>query len=247
VDDISQSLHVDKHGPQLEEEMIRRAQLTLTTSTELKKLKSAFTTSIEQLPNAADVSLFKKSLDPTLPVPKEIDGVLKPIIIYTGHIDSRVDEELLKFIFQSHPDKCFLMVGPISLDPNLLKHLQSIGNSIFTGKKDIAELPAYLRYAHCAIIPFKRNVLTKSIYPLKINEYLAAGKPVVSTNFSEVIADFKEVIHIQNDYEQFSSEINIALKNDSKEKINQRIKFVENNTWEARVDLFWKITEKFFH
>ena len=94
------------------------------------------------------------------------------------------------------------------------------------------------------IIPYKRNTLTKSIYPLKINEYLGAGKPVVSTHFSEDIFSFNDVAYIAEDHDQFISLIDKAIEEDTESKKLERVKRAEENTWSARVEQFWKYFEQ---
>ncbi|MBY0425485.1 MAG: group 1 glycosyl transferase, partial [Cytophagales bacterium] len=77
--------------------------------------------------------------------------------------------------------------------------------------------------------------------PLKINEYLSAGKPVISTNFSEDLADFRDLIFIGETHDSFVNLINIALKEDSEELRKKRMAHAENNNWEKRVAAFWQI------
>ena len=241
VDDISHSRYVRKHGPRLENQEIRKADLTFATSTELKRLKSDLTKHIYYLPNAADASLFKHSLNGSFDVPEELKNAKKPIVVYTGHLDERLDYDLLKYVFKAHPDKLFLMIGPSSMGKELYDELASFPNVIFTGKKDISELPRYLHFAKCTIIPFKCNTLTKSIYPLKVNEYLAAGKPVVSTAFSDDIMTFKGTVEIAADHEEFSQAISTSILSDSADKINARQCAADENTWEARASSFWSV------
>src|SRR5690606_14309333 len=108
----------------------------------------------------------------------------KPIVIYTGHTDWRMDLDLMIEVIQKSSELQFLFVGPVSLPEERLSQLESFQNVLFVGTKHLKELPAYLYSSACAIIPYKRNELTRSIYPLKINEYLATGIPVVATPFS---------------------------------------------------------------
>ena len=117
-------------------------------------------------------------------------------------------------------------------------------NVIFTGGKHITELPAFLQHFDVAIIPFLLNKLTASIYPLKINEYLAAGKPVVATNFSEDIRSFANDVYLAKDENEFVNLINLAIAEDSPEKALQRNATACSNTWEERVREFWEIVEK---
>lgn len=85
--------------------------------------------------------------------------------------------------------------------------------------------------------------MTASIYPLKINEYLAAGKPVVSTNFSEDIRDFSDVIYLAENDEGFMNELNKAIGENDEIKIEERALKASENTWTQRVKRFWEIVE----
>ena len=85
----------------------------------------------------------------------------------------------------------------------------------------------------------------KSIYPLKVNEYLAAGKPVVSTPFSDDIGQFSKVVTLTQDALEFAMAIKQSVISDSSEKVEERLNFVESNTWESRVALFWETVKPF--
>ncbi len=241
VDDIRYSPHVRIHGPRLEGEIVSAYDLTLTTSKELQILLKQFSSNVHYLPNAADVTLFKTALSKSFEIPDDIRHITKPIILYTGHVDWRVDIDLLKTIALGHSDKILLLVGPVSLDQGTVDSLKAIPNIVFTGSKKLELLPAYLQHSKCAIIPFKCNTLTKSIYPLKINEYLAAGLPVVSTSFSEDIRQFSNVIALEDQEQNFISAIQVVIDKDSDEKKKLRIQTAESNSWAARADAFWKI------
>jgi glycosyltransferase involved in cell wall biosynthesis len=105
----------------------------------------------------------------------------------------------------------------------------------------MTELPAYLRYFDCVIIPYRKTILTKSIYPLKINEYLAAGKPVIATHFSDDIYSFRDVAYIVGSNEEFIQMIDKAINEDSPELQQKRLQVAEQNTWVVRAKQFWDI------
>ena len=122
--------------------------------------------------------------------------------------------------------------------------LDKIPNVIFTGGKHITELPAFLQHFDMTLIPFLLNKLTKSIYPLKINEYLAAGKPVVSTSFSEDIRGFAKDIYIAQNHDEFVQLIDRAIAENTETKMQERYATAASNTWEERVKQFWEIVNR---
>ena len=243
VDDISKSAYVSKHGTRLENESVAKADMTLVTSMELLRLKSMHSTRVYYLPNAADVPLFQTAVHEDLIVPEEIKRITpgKKIIIYTGNICHRLDYDLLVKIATQHADKILFMVGPLANDKYRKAGLDKMPNVIFAGSKPIDKLPAYLKYSHCCIIPFLCIPLTKSIYPLKINEYLSAGKPVVTTNFSEDIANFADVAFVANNHDSFLQSIETATATDSPEKVTNRVQYSSQNSWSYRAKQFMDI------
>ncbi|MEM1322243.1 MAG: glycosyltransferase [Bacteroidota bacterium] len=245
VDDITQEAYIARHGEYLEEAAIRAADLTLVTSAELYRLKSPFTPSIHTLNNAADISNFRRAAEESFDRPEELKGLKGKVIGFFGNLDNlRMDYPLLKSIAEAHPDKHLLLIGPLNNTEYQTIGLDQLPNVILTGPKHISELPAYLHYFDCAIIPFLCNKLTRSIYPLKINEYLSAGKPVISTPFSEDIKSFGEYIYLAKEPTEFSQQIERAIGEDSKHKRAERIALAGTNTWTARVEQFWTIVGK---
>ena len=246
IDDISQNDYTVKHGLNLENEAIRRADVTLVTSKELWNLKSKISKDTYILNNAVDNTVFKRTLTETFPKPPELAGRKGKVVGFIGNLDElRVNYPLIKKAALAHPDKTFLFVGPLNNTEYLTLGLPDIPNIIFAGGKNLYELPPYLQAMDCCLIPFLCNTLTKSIYPLKINEYLSAGKPVIATNFSVDINSFKEQIYLANSEEAFVQLIDTVLEPQSEEVIKNRIALAESNTWTARINQFWEIVDKY--
>jgi teichuronic acid biosynthesis glycosyltransferase TuaH len=241
MDDLSQVDYTSRHAVRLEKEVIKNADITLCTSSELTRIRSAISPKVYFHPNAADTSLFKTAFGKTLPKPKDIAFDDKKIIGFTGSIEYRTDFELLKKIANVHNDKIIYLIGPVAGNEHIHAGLHKLNNIIFAGPKNINELPAYLQYFDCCIIPYKKTTLTRSIYPLKINEYLAAGKPVISTDFSEDIIAFKNVAYIAENHEAFIAAIDTAINEDDLNKKHQRLQVAASNSWENRVRQFWNI------
>lgn len=244
MDDITQVAYSNRHGSRLEEEIIRNFDFTLCTSKELTRLKGAFSPNTYFHPNAADISIFNKAAVEVLPKPVALQGIDKPIIGYTGSIEYRSDFKLLKKIADYHQDKVLFLVGPVQGDEHRSVGLDKMPNVVFAGPRKITELPNYLQYFDCVIIPFKKNTLTRSIYPLKINEYLAAGKPVIATHFSEDIYTFRDVAYVVDSHEDFLQTIDRSIAENDEARKQARMKVAAANTWTARVAQFWEILER---
>ena len=243
VDNISQSRYVSKHGPRLEKEAMQQADLCVATSEELRKKAAGIAGKAICVPNAADIRLFSKAGSSGFEKPEELKGEDRKVICYIGSIDHRLDYELLKTAASLHKDKLFMMVGPLTGRFCQQSGFSDLPNVRFTGKKSLEELPAYLQYAHCTIIPFVCNELTASIYPLKINEYLSAGKPVVTTPFSQDICTFEEVVALRSEGAEFAEAIERMIVNDSPAEKQKRIKVASHNDWNSRVLSLYELAE----
>ena len=237
--------YLRKHGVRLETEAIRQADLAIATSSELVRILSeASGKKVEHLPNAADISVFRKAVESKFEEPKELQGLRRPIIGYTGNICQRVDYELLQKLCAAHADKTVVLVGPRNHWQHTQIDLDAIPNLVFTGARKLEELPPYLQHFDVVLIPFVKSELTASIYPLKINEYLAAGMPVVATNFSADMARFADRIWLANDHDAFIAAIDEAMQHNSAEERQQRLAGAEGDSWDARVEQLWQLLEK---
>ena len=244
IDDLSQNDYTVKHGLKLEREAIQKADVTIVTSRELRNIWKKDAKEIHVVHNAADLAIFERTMTEKFVKPEEIKDIETPIIGFVGNLDElRVNYPLIKKIAETHTDKTLLLVGPINNTEVYELGIDKMPNVIFTGSKDINDLPQYLQYMDVTIIPFLLNTLTKSIYPLKINEYLAAGRPTIATNFSEDIRTFNEVIYIANSEDEFVTVIDKALAERSPKRIEEMKKVAHSNTWTARVNQVWDIVE----
>jgi glycosyltransferase involved in cell wall biosynthesis len=245
VDDISQVAFTRKHGSVREETMIRHYDACLVTGLELKRLKSTLNPRTYYLPNACDFAHFNKAATLALEMPAELVGFKgKKLIGFTGSIEYRTNFELLKRMIGYHADRIFVFIGPVLAHEIHQLGIDALPNVIFTGPRPVADLPSYLRYMDVLMIPYQLSVLTKSIYPLKLNEYLAAGKPVVSTCFSEDIRMFSDVVYLADSPEDFIRLIDVAIAENSEIRTGQRVRRASENTWTARVDQFWEYMDE---
>lgn len=245
IDDISQDPYSVKHGQKLEEKAIANSDFAMVTGTQLKRILVKHNPNTHVVHNAVDISIFEKTLATDFERPEEIRHVKTKIIGFTGNMDYlRMDYPLIKKVAEANTDKTVVLVGPINSDEFYELGIDKLPNVITTGSKKIYELPNYLKFMDVVMIPFLCNTLTASIYPLKINEYLAAGRSVVSTTFSEDIRGFRDVIYLADSHHEYLKLIDRALEENSPELEQKRFNVAQENTWAARVEQFWEIAEK---
>jgi glycosyltransferase involved in cell wall biosynthesis len=226
--------HDKKHGIVSEKELLRNSDLVICTSKQLYDEKKEMNPHTYFVANAADITQSKKALDVSLPVHESLRRIKKPIIGYLGTVERRMDYDLLIEIMKENPDKSFVFAGPLSHEFIPTEFLQQ-PNVYFPGRIPYNEMPAMLKGFDVALIPFKKDDVSKTIFPLKLFEYLGAGKPVVATYFNPDLKEFtKDGVQYCDDVKSFSEAINNSLLYDSEQDKMNRIDIAENNTWEKR-------------
>lgn len=226
-DEINAAPWSKKHGKRVEEEFMKKVDLVVTTSEGLQQNKKVYNPNCHLVKNGVDYSLFSqgKAL-------KKYQG--QTVVGYVGSIDDRLDYDLLQYCVKRSPHLIFLFVGRI-MDESLIVELKKMNNVIFVGSKTPKELPNYIASFDVGIIPFVRNEFTQNIYPLKINEYLAAGIGVVLTPFAN-LKEFEEITTITDDPNTFLEAILTVSKQQSSNIITQRKEIAQQNSWENRAE-----------
>jgi glycosyltransferase involved in cell wall biosynthesis len=155
------------------------------------------------------------------------------VIGYYGVIDERVDYDLLRYIAESLPEAELVMVGPVvKVDPNELPQAPNIH---WLGQRQYAELPAHVKGFDVCLMPFALNEATEYINPTKTLEYMAAGKPIVSTAISDVVHNFTPVVTVARSPEEFVAAVRAAIEAPSAEMIAHGLEQARTNSWESIV------------
>lgn len=213
----------------LEHELCEQADLLVTTSQLLFEQKSPTNKNTILIRNAGDVKHFTKDKVET---PSEIKDLKKPIIGYFGAISEWFDLESIKLSAKKHPEWSHVLIG--HYEPQTKEQLDEFSNVTLLGEKEYKTLPEYLYSFDVCTIPFKRIPLTEATNPVKIYEYFASGKPVVSRDLPEVQV-FSDITYLYDTPESFVSQVEKALlEGTNQEKINKRKEVSANNTWEIR-------------
>ena len=195
------------------------------------------------IPNGVDFELFNQALDSDLVVPNDLAAIDMPIIGFAGWLGYHIDTLLLQKIAEMFTDCALVLVGPDELpDSQPRKRLAELDNVYFLGKKDPQELPAYLKAFQVALMPWSVSGHIRWAYPLKLHEYLAAGRAVVATALPE-LQPFGRVLRITQTHHEFLEQIQAAMADSSPEAIAQRVNVARENTWDARVEAIYAALE----
>ncbi len=216
-----------------EEDLLRKVTLGFATSLEILKNKQRFNANIHYSPHAVDYDNFARAQDPGLTTPEELSKLSHPMIGYFGAIERWIDLDLIGALARARPTWSFVFIGRPAVE---VSSVASLPNVHFLGQRPFKELPRYGRAFDAAIIPFKIDELTVSVSPIKLKEYLAMGKPVVSTPMPAVVEMAQEtgLVDVATDAETFLARLEHLLRTDSPELARRRQDSVRGDTWEAR-------------
>jgi UDP-galactopyranose mutase len=215
----------------LERELIARADLVLTGGHSLYEAKRERHPNTHVFPSSVDVQHFAKARRRQTE-PLDQGDIPHPRAGYYGVIDERMDLQLLDALASLRPDWQFVLIGPhAKIDPEALPRHRNIH---YLGSKPYADLPAYLSGWDVAIMPFARNDATRFISPTKTPEYLAGGRPVVSTSIRDVVRPYGDrgLVHIADEPADFAEALDAARCEDHALRIRRVDAFLDGNTWD---------------
>ncbi|MDP8255683.1 MAG: glycosyltransferase [Candidatus Alcyoniella australis] len=243
VDDYSANPGVPRERIiEMERRMLGQADMAFVTSPKLYRDKSVYNPHTELYGNVANVGHFIEDSKSADGPPDELAQISGPIIGYQGNISSyKTDLELLLHVARSRPQWSLVLVGPTGWgDPGTdTRLLQSLPNVHLLGRIDYERLPRYVAAFDVALIPFRVSESTQSSFPMKFFEYLALGKPVVSTAL-DALAEFgrdPDLCRIAANHEQFVEMIEHSLQDAGRQDlIEKRINVARDNDWERRVE-----------
>jgi len=224
---------------ELEQQLFQRADLVFTGGHSLYEAKRSQHRAVYAFPSSIDREHFAQARTAAERRDREPDDqkdIAHPRLGFFGVIDERFDIELLDSLAKERPDWQFMIIGPVvKIDPAILPRLPNVH---YLGSKEYKDLPAYLAGWDVALLLFARNESTRFISPTKTPEYLAAGKPVVSTSIRDVVRPYGELglVEIADSARDFVCSVEHLLSDDH-----------DRESWLTRVDEFlshisWNIT-----
>jgi len=232
IDPIIKS-YSKKHGQYLEPAAAREADLVISTAPALSQrfIREGINQNSFLIPNAANVALFSSRVEKCH---RCVEGISGKVMGYLGSIERRIDYALLVEVLAQLQDWTLVLAGPVDLS-YLPVHIRKHPRIHFTGAVPHEEAPGIIRKFDVAIIPFLQDGVSAGIYPLKLFEYLATGKPVVSTNFNpEILAELREVVQVANSAEDFAAACEHLHTQNTSLHVEQRQRVAAKNTWTHR-------------
>ena len=218
-----------------EAELFGLADLVFTGGRSLFEKKREQHAAVYCFPSSIDVPHFARALDVT-EEPADQVKIPRPRIGFFGVIDERTDIELLERIAELRPDWQFVMIGPVvKISEDDLPRNENIH---YLGGKSYDELPEYIAGWDVAMMPFAINESTQFISPTKTPEYLAAGRPVVSTPIRDVVRPYGEsgLVGIAATPEEFVDAIQNAMDEDAAERRARASEFLSSMSWDKTYD-----------
>jgi UDP-galactopyranose mutase len=215
-----------------EAELLKLADVVFTGGQSLYEAKRDRHPNVHAFPSSVDVAHFAKGRE-ALDEPADQASIPHPRLGFFGVVDERMDLELLAAVATARPDWQLVILGPVvKIDPASLPRLPNIH---YLGGKPYTELPKYLASWDVALMPFARNESTRFISPTKTPEYLAAGKPVVSTSIRDVVRPYGEqgLVHIADRPEDFVRACEAAMAQEHDAWLPRVDAHLANMSWDA--------------
>lgn len=216
----------------MDEELTRRADLVFVASDTLLDAKRRLNPSTHVSPHGVDFAHFARAQEPSLAVPADAAALPHPIIGYFGLVERWIDLGLVAWLAEQRPRWTFLMIGPVAVPD---AEVPRRPNLVFLGRRPYETLPAYAKAFSAAIIPYHRNPQVMHANPLKLREYLATGRPIVSVSTPE-IEKFAALVRIGKSREEFLAHLDAAVASGlTPAQLQSQMALASTMTWDANI------------
>jgi glycosyltransferase involved in cell wall biosynthesis len=233
MDELSKFCCAPPEIKQREKELLEQADVVFTGGRKLWEAKKLSNDNCHFYGCGVDVEHFGKARQPDTTVPEDLAGVRKPVLGYFGVVDERMDYELIGKLAAANPDWSIAMVGPaLKVDTATFPRHANIH---WLGQKAYTELPSYCKAFDVCLMPFALNESTEFINPTKALEYMAAGRPIVSSAVPDVVSNFASVVKIGKTHNEFIALCREAVAQPDGGGVERGLKMAMDNTWESIV------------
>ncbi len=240
------SEHARNQVLQQEDALLSHVDIVFVSGPALMDKKNHYGNAIN-VPMGADFELFSRSRAPETPVPADLEAVPHPRIGHIGNLNDKIDFRLVLEMSEARPNWSFVMVGPVNVrsagfreDVELLRKRPNV---YMLGSKARELLPNYIKGLDVCMMCYRTDGWARYIYPLKLHEYLASGKPVIGPPLMS-LREFRGVVRIAETQEQWIDGIEAALNDHDAALAQKRIQVAYENRLEKRIETIEEALER---
>lgn len=218
----------------MESDLASKCDVVFATAKGLYETLRKYNENTYLIPNGANYELFSRVDDPALPIPDDMFTIQKPVLGFSGALQECIDYSLVAYAAKKHPEWSFVFIG--SPLPGVdTSELNGLPNVHMLGRKNYKEMVNYLAYFDVCLNLFRSGDLAKDVSPLKFYEYLATGKPIVSTPQPDQVQEFSDVVYIASTPDEFVEKCSAAIKERSNWHTLRRRELGKACSWDSRV------------
>ena len=233
MDELANFRYAPSDIAEREKLLLDRADVVFTGGYSLYESKSRHHSNVHFYGCGVDFAHYARAREPETEIPPEVATLPRPVAGYFGVIDERIDYDLLQHLAHRMLEVSIVMVGPVvKVEEGALPKARNIH---WLGQRSYSALPALVKAFDVCLMPFALNEATQYINPTKTLEYMAAGKPVVSTAVPDVVRNFTPVVAIARSHADFEAAVRSALENSPEASIAAGIERARKASWESIV------------
>lgn len=214
-----------------EHKLAKKANVILCTSEAIKNDLLPFNSHTYNVSHGVDFRHFNSALS-IREAPEDIKRIKKPVLGYFGGLSERVDYRILSALAEAFESATILLIGPRLTD---MSRIEKYPNVHILGRKDLNDLPLYLKEFDVCLIPYHVNELMEGVDPIKLKEYFCTGKPVVSTDLPEV-RKYGSLVYVGKDEQDFIAKVRAALDENNGRIKSLRIKKAKESDWAVKIE-----------
>lgn len=233
MDELAKFRFAPPDLPAREATLLAAADVVFTGGHQLFTLKQRHHRNVHLYGCGVDLEHYAKARHAETQIPADIASLPRPILGYFGVVDERLDYALVESLASAFDGGSVVMIGPFAkIDPATLPRRPNLH---WLGQRDYDDLPAYAKGFDACLMPFALNDATENINPTKTLEYMAAGKPVVSTAVPDVLRHFTPIVQVGHSHAEFISLAARACSQPDASLLARGLKRASGATWDAIV------------
>ncbi len=226
----------------MEEDLLRRADVVFVTSEALLERAGRLAARVHLVPNGVDAEHLRRATLPETEVPDDVAGLSRPVIGFVGALAEWIDFEAIRALAERRPSWSIVLIGPAKRAGEV-HTLERFGNVRLLGMRPKESLPGYLKAFDACISPFRPGELATAADPLKVYEYLAAGRPVVLSGLP-AMERLAGLVYVARGPEDYVSQVERALEENTEARVQQRLAFAETRSWDRLFAEVLAVTEE---